>query len=59
MTDTYDTPIHKTKIVYLDNDKYIRVFFDNYTFHDVLAVNYERWKQATGNFETNNTREIK
>jgi hypothetical protein len=41
--------IELTKKVYLDGQKYIRVFFkESVYFQDILAENFEVWREACG-----------
>ena len=52
MTTYFDSKIERTKTVWLDGEKYIRVFYANSDFFDdVLAFAYNDWLAATGNFE--------
>lgn len=54
--DNMGRVIKNTKIVYLDYEKYVRVFFkDSIYFEDVRADIFEKWKEATGNYEIKGT----
>jgi hypothetical protein len=54
MTKYFESEIESKKVVWLDGEKYIRVFYANSQyFDDVLAESYTDWLDATGNFERN------